>query len=108
MAAHRHAEVMVMYAQDALETSRPWDRWRVRVNKRWHDLRENPQWISELEYQRKPRTSRERFEDWAHDDEDLESFSDSYRSPLTNAAWEAWKEAERRKEEELTENDEDH
>lgn len=57
--AHKHAELMMQYAQDAIEADKPWERWQVRVNKHWHDLYENPQWIAALEYRRKTLTSRE-------------------------------------------------
>ena len=57
--ARKHAELMVLYAQDAMETDKPWERWQVQVNKHWHDLHENPQWMPAFEYRRKTLTSRE-------------------------------------------------
>lgn len=30
MSKHVHAELMAQYAQDALETDRPWERWQVK------------------------------------------------------------------------------
>jgi len=27
MTAHKHADLMLQYAQDAMETDKPWERW---------------------------------------------------------------------------------
>jgi hypothetical protein len=88
---------MALYAQDAMETDKPWERWQVQTAKHWHDMRGNPEWIAELDYRRKPLTSRDRFEDWARDERlDMSViYTDEYFSDTTTIAWEAWQEAER-------------
>lgn len=83
---HRHAELMMEYARDALETERPWERWQimcVSINTRvadvrvgtfhdpfdkspfkcksdnnvtWRDLSDPPTWNPVNQYRRKPRT----------------------------------------------------
>lgn len=55
---HKHAENMMLYAQDALTTDRPWERWELRLNGdvTWVILRKHPEWDSWHEYRRKPRT----------------------------------------------------
>lgn len=56
MAAHNHAALMLQYAQDAMETDKPWERWEILRGKSWCDLTENPTWIEYMEYRRKPET----------------------------------------------------
>ena len=63
---HRHAELMKIYAEDAMETERPWERWEYRysadgewiplVNHPCHDSNQHPEWNDYTEYRRKPRT----------------------------------------------------
>ena len=83
---HRHAELMKIYAEDAMETEKPWERWQIMcisINTRvadiwtatfhdpfdkkpfkcrtdnnieWRDLIEPPTWNPVNEYRRKPRT----------------------------------------------------
>jgi hypothetical protein len=56
---HKHAENMIAYAQDAMETDKPWERWQVRLNliaSRWHDMECECTWNPNCEYRRKPRT----------------------------------------------------
>lgn len=54
---HRHAENMMLYAQDAMETDRPWERWEFSLEgKEWKDLISQPRWCDDYEYRRKPRT----------------------------------------------------
>ena len=31
MTAHKHAALMLQYAQDAAETDKPWKRWEVKI-----------------------------------------------------------------------------
>jgi len=87
MSGHVHAELMAQYAEDARETDEPWTRWEQRYveNSFWSPLVEHPKWREGFEYRRKPKTSRERFEEW--------------RSSLADLAvltlWDAWKESER-------------
>jgi hypothetical protein len=55
---HKHAELMALYAQDAAETDRPWERWEycTMVKARWRPIDYNPLWDESVEYRRKPRT----------------------------------------------------
>ena len=34
MTAHKHAALMLQYAQDAMETDRPWERWELYSDKK--------------------------------------------------------------------------
>lgn len=54
MTAHKHAALMLQYAQDAAETDSPWERWEILRGKSWCDLTETPTWIEYMEYRRKP------------------------------------------------------
>ena len=58
MTAHIHAENMKLYAQDAAETDKPWERWEYSngSGKYYVECRENPTWYPSFEYRRKPRT----------------------------------------------------
>ena len=58
---------MALYAQDAMETERPWERWEYRYseNEKWIPIIEHPQWGNGschpewndyTEYRRKPTT----------------------------------------------------
>lgn len=58
MTAHKHATLMLQYAQDAAETDKPWERWEILRGKSWCDLTENPTWIEYMEYRRKPQVIR--------------------------------------------------
>jgi hypothetical protein len=55
---HKHAENMLAYAQDAMETETPWERWerRYKGDEHWESLKCCPTWIPLTEYRRKPRT----------------------------------------------------
>jgi hypothetical protein len=55
---HKHAENMLAYAQDAMETETPWERWerRYKGDDHWESLKYCPTWIPLAEYRRKPRT----------------------------------------------------
>lgn len=55
---HPHAESMLLYAQDALETDKPWERWEVKRADRenWLNMSNHPAWISDYNYRRKPQT----------------------------------------------------
>ena len=46
------------YAQDALETDKPWERWEFKRNLKgeWLSLSGNPAWDNKWEYRRKPKT----------------------------------------------------
>ncbi len=55
---HIHAENMRLYAEDAMETDKPWERWESRddVSLKWWTLQYNPYWDTEIQYRRKPST----------------------------------------------------
>ena len=59
MAAHKHAESMRQYAEDAAETPVPWERWQCRdsnvPNSRWCELEGHPGWYADMEYRRAPK-----------------------------------------------------
>jgi hypothetical protein len=56
MPSHKHADLMLQYAQDAQETDTPWERWEVNAGLGW-DARQSPiQFFHEHEYRRKPET----------------------------------------------------
>lgn len=56
MSKHVHAELMAQYAQDALETDKPWERWEFKrlIDDFWHDCVEHPAWTINFDYRRKP------------------------------------------------------
>ena len=58
---HPQAELMMQYAQDAMETDKPWERWEQGYYKegKEHDYQpctSNPTWKVEWCYRRKPKT----------------------------------------------------
>lgn len=54
MTAHKHAALMLQYAQDAAETDKPWERWEVKINNgEWCELNGNPNWVEDWGYRRK-------------------------------------------------------
>lgn len=57
MAKHIHAENMALYAQDAMETPRPWERWEwyVPAIKSWETMPSSPDWNTRTEYRHKPK-----------------------------------------------------
>ena len=59
MTAHKHAALMLQYAQDAAETDTPWERWEYRTpDGGWWDMDSSPCWDEEAEYRRKPQVIR--------------------------------------------------
>lgn len=69
MTAHKHAALMLQYAQDAAETDRPWERWEYsdtatlnqhgeKIRDDWFDCRDNPDWCPDVQYRRKPQVIR--------------------------------------------------
>ena len=57
MTKHPHAELMVQYAQDALETDKPWKRWQQKEkNSVWMDCYGSIQWFPDVKYRRRPET----------------------------------------------------
>ena len=56
---HKHAELMMAYAQDAMETDKPWERWEYfdKISGTWTAFaRGNPAWYDDELYRRKGRT----------------------------------------------------
>ena len=58
MAKHIHADLMMEYAQDALETDTPWEYWEFMVTEEgeWWGCGMNPDWHPEVLFRRKPKT----------------------------------------------------
>ena len=56
MTAHKHAHLMAQYAQDALETETPWERWEWKGERGWYPLASEFAFSIHYEYRRKPRT----------------------------------------------------
>lgn len=58
MAAHIHAELMALYAQDALETDKPWERWQFRNDKShpWTNCISYVAFCEASQYRRKQKT----------------------------------------------------
>ena len=54
---HKHAELMMQYAQDAMETSEPWELWEYShaSSNGWRNLDKMPSWRIGNEYRRKPK-----------------------------------------------------
>jgi hypothetical protein len=102
MGAHKYADLMALYAQDAAETVTPWRRWEIKYldSAQWEHCATHPHWDARVEYRRRPQTSRERFEMWALGgslsiERHSKGFTAAYASEVTHAAWFAWQEAER-------------
>ena len=54
---HKHAQLMLQYAQDAAETDKPWERWEYRYqDEKWKDSDGPLHFYSDFQYRRKPRT----------------------------------------------------
>jgi hypothetical protein len=55
---HVHAELMALYAQDAMETDKPWERWEYKldVSGEWISFMSCPTWNIVCKYRRKPCT----------------------------------------------------
>jgi hypothetical protein len=93
MLKHKHAELMAEYAKDAMETDRPWERWEVKVYRidsgyvSWRAMeRTEALFFPVNEYRRKPKSSKERFEEWWASTGCISGYQ---------VALVAWKEAER-------------
>ena len=56
MPAHPHAELMALYAKDATETDKPWERWECYDpnDRKWKSLYGYISWIPTIKYRRKP------------------------------------------------------
>jgi len=55
---HPHAELMLEYAKDAMETDMPWELWEYKYknDEKWSKLFENPKWDISNSYQREQKT----------------------------------------------------
>lgn len=57
MTRHIHADLMMQYAQDALETDKPWERWEFlgKLSRRWISFDESIPlaWWPDSQYRRK-------------------------------------------------------
>ena len=97
MPAHKHAELMALYAQDAAETDKPGLRWEFReAGGRWFCCIKSPEWRLDHDYRRKPKTSRERFEEWANwAGYNVQHNGSHYDCVTTSCLLNAWQEAER-------------
>ena len=53
---HKHAELMLQYAQDAMTTAKPWELWEINTepHSNWRTLTFTPSWLEGYEYRRKP------------------------------------------------------
>ena len=54
---HPHAASMLLYAQDAAETDKPWERWEFKGSDAgFNGCLKHPEWHEDFEYRRKPKT----------------------------------------------------
>ena len=55
MPAHPHAELMALYAKDATETDKPWERWEWlhSHSNKWLQCSKHPSWQFGNKYRRK-------------------------------------------------------
>jgi len=59
MTAHKHAALMLQYAQDAAETDTPWELWEFKLHgDPWFDCENNPTWSENIRYRRRPQVIR--------------------------------------------------
>ena len=55
MIAHKHAALMLQYAQDAAETVTPWEMWEYKLHgEPWFGCENHPTWSENIRYRRKP------------------------------------------------------
>jgi hypothetical protein len=56
MSRHKHAELMMQYAQDAMEGDKPWVLWEFKIfHGTWSPLKSNPRWHTDQQYRRRPK-----------------------------------------------------
>lgn len=57
MNKHPHAELMKLYVEDVMITSKPWDVWEFQLKDEavWHRLTGHPAWSHEAKYRRRTR-----------------------------------------------------
>ena len=54
---HPHAASMLLYAQDAAKTYKPWERWEFKGSDTgFNKCLKHPEWNEHFEYRREPRT----------------------------------------------------
>ena len=55
---HKHADLMLLYAQDAMESEKPWEKWEMRCNGYdfWIRCIAHPEWEIHTQYRRKIKT----------------------------------------------------
>ena len=54
---HPHAASMLLYAQDAAETDKPWERWEYKAGVTgFEGCLEHPEWNADFKYRRKLKT----------------------------------------------------
>jgi hypothetical protein len=82
---HPHVDRMFEYAEDALKTERPWERWQIRILNDWFDIVTHPEWNEFVEYRRKPDQK----------DLDIDGFNEWYKCVDTRSVYlsDAWKAA---------------
>ena len=66
---HKHAELMMQYAQDAMETPRPWERWQYQTESMqegdvWNNCFPNPSFDGSYKYRRKPKNDKRDTSKW--------------------------------------------
>ena len=55
MTKHVHADLMKLYAEDAMETDKPWLRWEFYAHEKWITFEHGgPSWVVGSCYRRKP------------------------------------------------------
>lgn len=54
MTKHPHAELMMQYAEDAMETEEPWLLWQYRCEGKWKQCLAHPSWAKSGTFRRKP------------------------------------------------------
>jgi hypothetical protein len=64
--AQKHRANMALYAQDAAETDKPWERWQYAdKDGNWYDCAIHPSWAYPAEYRRKKATPPAARRQWA-------------------------------------------
>lgn len=56
MPKHKHSDLMLLYAQDAAKTDKPWKLWEwclTKGNSFWIPLEDHPTWASTVMYRRR-------------------------------------------------------
>lgn len=54
MTAHKHANLMMQYAQDAAESVTPWEMWEYKLHgDPWFECENHPTWSENIMYRRK-------------------------------------------------------